>query len=301
MVSANPYVAFPVFNKSKADYHLKIGMGVAYFNTIFDSIQNHTNLMVSSHVTWDFKLFLYRTLINKEDFSLRMGLGFSHESNGHTVIPNKGINSGLISLSGQFYKNKNNLNQLPSRVKGKNHSPKKFFINYREGFGWHAQNEAEGPQVGRIKPVYALSLSAGNIYNKHIKLRAGFTYKLYEQYRTHLTENNIEGLSDNVTLSSSAIVAFVGTEFLMSHFSMDMEVGINLYKPFYREYNPSNKIGISLMKLVATRLGVNAYLFNTNKLPKHNFFVGGNINANLGKADFTEFSLGYTYTFKTDK
>ena len=54
------------------------------------------------------------------------------------------------------------------------------------------------------------------------------------------------------------------------------------------------------MKLVATRLGMNLYLFDTNKLPQHNFFVGANINANLGKADFTEFSIGYTYTLKND-
>jgi hypothetical protein len=299
-VGINPYVSFPVFNKAKADYHFKIGMGMAVFNTHFDSLSNNTNNMIGSKVTWDFKLFLYRNLIAKEDFNLRFGFGFSHESNGHTVMPNMGINSALFSLSGQFYKNKDNLNTTPPRVKGLIHSPKKFFIHYREGIGWHAQNRAEGPKVDRILPVYAASLSGGYIYNNHIKMRVGLTHKYYQQYKTHLDENYVEGLSENKFMSSSAIVLFVGSEFLMSHVSMDTELGVNLYKPFYRKFNPSTKVGVSLMKLISTRLGVNLYLFNTNNLPKHNFFIGGNINANLGKADFTEFSLGYTYTFNNN-
>ena len=295
--SINPYVSFPVFNKAQSDYHLKIGMGISYFTTHFDSTTNYTNNMIGSAFTWEFKLFLYRNLMATESFNLRMGFGFSHESNGHTVMPNMGINSALLSLSGQFYKKKNNLFETPKRIKGKNHSEKKLFIHVRKGIGWHGQNGSEGPKENRILPVYASSFGAGYIYNKHLKLRAGLTYKFYEQYRTHLTENNIEGLSENPNLSASAFVFYIGNEFLMSHVSMDVELGVNLHKPFYRHYHPSSKIAVVPMKLIATRLGVNLYLFNTNKLPKHNFFVGGTINANFGKADFTEFSLGYTCVF----
>jgi len=294
-VGINPYVSFPVFNRAKADYDVKIGMGIAYFTTFYDSITNYSNIMIGSKFNWDFKLFLYRNILSTESFNLRLGFGLSHESNGHTVLPNMGINSALFSLSGQFYKHKNNLTATPKRIKGKNHSPKRSFINYRVGAGWHEQLKEEGPKVNRTKPVYASSLAFGNIYNKHLKLRVGLTYKLYEQYRTHLSENYVGGMTENRTLLSSAFVLFVGNEFLMSHVSMDLELGVNLYKPFYREFNPSNKVGVELMKLIATRLGVNLYLFNTNKLPKHNFFIGGNINANLGKADFTEFSIGYQY------
>ena len=79
---------------------------------------------------------------------------------------------------------------------------------------------------------------------------------------------------------------------------MDVELGINLYKPFYWKFNSSNQIATTSMKLIATRLGLNLYLLNTNKLPPHNIFIGANLNANLAKADFTEVSLGYTYNFK---
>ena len=153
-LSINPYASFPVFNKAKADYHFKIGMGLSYFTTHFDSVTNNTNNMIGSTFTWEFKLFLYRNLLATENFNLRMGFGFSHESNGHTVMPNMGINSALLSLSGQFYKRKDNLLETPARIKGKNHSPKKFFIHFREGYGWHGQNREEGPKEHRILPVY---------------------------------------------------------------------------------------------------------------------------------------------------
>lgn len=294
----NPYISFKVFNKSKADYRLKMSLGIAYFTTHFDSSDNYTNNMIGSPFTWDYKLFLYRTLIAKENYNLKIGVGFSHESNGHTRMPNMGTNSALFSLSGQFFKHRNNLLETPDRLKGRHHNPKQFFIHFREGYGYHEQNKSEGPKTGRILPVYSSSFGLGYIYNNHIKLRTGLTYKFYEQFNTHLNEVDIPELADDQIWNSSALVWYVGNEFLMGHVGFDTEIGFNLHKPFYAYHNPSNKVAIRLMRLVATRLGLNLYLFNTNTLPNHNVFIGANINANLGKADFTEFSIGYTRIFK---
>jgi Lipid A 3-O-deacylase (PagL) len=298
--AATPYVAFPVFNKAKPNYKLKFGLGLAYVTKTFDSISNTRNQVISSHLTWDFKLALYRNIYSAKNFNLLLGLGFLHQSNGHTKLPNLGINSALLSLSGQFYKDKS-YNNTPKRVKGRNHSQKKLFLQFREGYGFHEQSPDEGPKLNRTKPVYASSIAVGYIYNSHIKLRTGVTYKFYEQYRAHLIENDVPGLSKNPNRNASAIVFYIGNEFLMSHFSIDLEFGINLYKPFYRKFNPDNAIALTLMKTIATRLGLNAYLFNTNLLPKHNFFIGANINANLARADFTEFSLGYTFLLNENK
>jgi len=292
-----PYIAFPIFNRAKTDYKLKLGLGLAYFTKSFDSISNTSNQLIGAPFSWDFKLFLYRNMYSSSNFNLFLGAGLSHESNGHIKMPNMGINSVLLSLTGQFYTNKNPY-FVPNRIKGKNYAPKKMFFYFRKGFGIHEQSVSEGPRIGRKKPVYITSIAVGYTYNKHLKLRTGFTYKYYEQYHTHLIENNVDGLSNQPNLNASNVVFYVGNEFLMSHFSMDTEVGINLYKPFYNKFHPSNKIGPSLLKVFATRLGVNAYLFNTNKLPPHNVSIGVILNANLAKADFTELSIGYTYQFQ---
>ena len=91
----------------------------------------------------------------------------------------------------------------------------------------------------------------------------------------------------------------------MGHFSIDVELGANVYKPFYKQYekdfpagnrfNGYEKFKRNFKRTISTRLGLNLYLFNTNKLPKHNFFIGPHIKANFGQADFTEVSFGYHY------
>ena len=296
-VGVDPYIAFKVFNKSKGNYKLKMGLGIAYFNTIYDKVTNPSNIIVGAPFTWDVKMSLYRTIYNSEKFDLLFGAGVSHESNGHTQEPNKGINSVLLSLSGRINTGKKRY-ETPARVKGNNLSPKKMFFNYRQGFGFHEQFADEEPESDIKKMVYASSISVGYTFNKHLKLRTGFTYKHYQHYYNYAVQNPTSTFGDEPQVAASNLVFYVGNELLMSHFSIDMELGVNLYKPFYWEYKTSSEIGSVLMKYVATRLGLNAYLFNTNNLPPHNFFIGANINANLGRADFTEFSVGYTHNFK---
>lgn len=294
-LSALPFISLNIFNKFPGITKLKIAAGVSYFSTFFDPITNPTNEIIGSPFTWDIKVSLSQQILQTDKFKLKAGVGFSHESNGHTRLPNLGINSGLLSLSGQFYRKKQTDFTFPKRVKGKNHSPKNYFINAQQGYGFHEQDGAEGPLTGRSKPVYSTSLAYGVIFNNHIKLRAGFVYRFYEQFNTHLKENDIDGLSDNRKWSASNVIVFVGNEFLMGHFGAELRLGVNLHKPFYNEFSNATDIGTKLREIFSSRVGVNLYLKNTNKLPKNNLFIGAHINANMGKADFTEFSLGYSF------
>ncbi len=102
-------------------------------------------------------------------------------------------------------------------------------------------------------------------------------------------------LNDNPNWNASNISFFLGNEFLMGHASIDAELGINLHKPFYKTFNPKGDVALTLQKLLLTRIGMNLYLINTHKMPKHNLFIGTHIKANNVKADYTEFTLGYTY------
>jgi hypothetical protein len=295
MINVVPYISLNIFNKFPGKSTLKIGAGVSYFNTIFDSINNPINEVIGSHFTWDVKVFLYHQIFQANKFKLKAGIGFSHESNGHTTLPNLGSNSYLFSLAGQFANKKHDDFRIPTRIKRGNIAPKKYFINAQQGYGFHEQDATEGPETGISKPVYSTSIAVGMVFNNHIKLRAGLVYRFYEQFNAHVTENEIEGLSDNPTSAASNVILFVGNEFLMSHFAFDVRFGVNLYKPFYEKFNTENDPATVLRKIFTSRVGMNYYLKNTNKHPKNNFFIGAHINANMAKADFTEISLGYNY------
>ena len=103
----------------------------------------------------------------------------------------------------------------------------------------------------------------------------------------------------------------------MSHIGIELAIGINIHKPFYKVdwqlnqgYIFVNENGqkttilgdlnwyYEVKRTVATRMGLKYYLISNTKKPKHNFYVGAHINANLGQADFSELSLGYVYRFK---
>jgi hypothetical protein len=290
-----PFVSFRVFNVFKNPFKLKLGAGISYFTTRFDSLGNPQNEIVGSQFTWDVKVFLYKSIYKKRGFQLKLGLGFSHESNGHTRLPNLGVNSPMASISGQFYNQKEDNYFKPTRVKRQNVSEKKYYITLEEGLGFHEQDETEGPQMGELKPVYSSDISAAILFNKHIKLRAGFTYRYYKVYYDHIIKNQTEGLIDNPEWSSSNVSFYLGNEFLMGHISIDVLLGVNLHKPFYRKFNPGTEVGLTLQKTLLTRIGLNLYLIKTHKLPKHNLFIGAHIKANMAKADYTDITIGYTF------
>ncbi|PJC62763.1 MAG: hypothetical protein CO022_02850, partial [Flavobacteriales bacterium CG_4_9_14_0_2_um_filter_32_27] len=104
--SAMTFVAFNLFNKSQKPLYFKLSIGAAYFTTHYDSITNPKNVNVGSPFKWAFQAGVYKTISEKPGMNLKLGLLFSHASNGHTQIPNFGLNSALLSISAQFYDKK---------------------------------------------------------------------------------------------------------------------------------------------------------------------------------------------------
>ncbi|MGB0881808.1 MAG: acyloxyacyl hydrolase [Vicingaceae bacterium] len=293
-----PFVSFRILNKLNSPLQLKLGAGLSYFTHRFDSLGNPQNEIIGSQFTWDVKAFIYKSIYQKNGFKLKLGIGFSHESNGHTRLPNLGVNSPMASITGQFYNRKEDNFFKPKRTKRQNVSPKTYYITWEEGLGFHEQDETEGPPMGELKPVYSADLSGGILFNKHIKLRAGFTYRYYQTYYDHITKTKDVDLISEPKWNASNVSFYLGNEFLMGHASIDMLLGVNLHKPFYEKYNPSTAIGTTLQKRLLTRIGMNLYLINTHKLPKHNFFIGAHIKANMAKADYTDITVGYTFKIK---
>ncbi|MGB0881351.1 MAG: acyloxyacyl hydrolase [Vicingaceae bacterium] len=306
-ISVLAFISFNVFNTVSKPYYLKIGIGAAYFTTHFDSISNPKNVAIGSPLAWSFKAGAYKTIAEKNGLNLKLGLVFLHGSNGHTQLPNFGVNSALISLSSQFYNKDLKQYQLK-----KNKPPKKnklnqygFGINY--GLGVHEYGDKDGPIGGAKKGVHSLSVFAEKTDNNHFKWGLGLTYRYYPVYAFQIENRQLTDYLENKNLSASNVTLFTKAELLMSHVSINMELGVNLYKPFYQQFETDfplgndassfAKINSTLTRIISTRLGLNLYLFNTNKLPKHNLFIGPYIKANFSQADFSELAAGYVYNF----
>ncbi|MDN5203079.1 acyloxyacyl hydrolase [Fulvivirgaceae bacterium BMA10] len=298
-----PYLTLNLSKKRLHSWYLKLGLGASYFTKHFDVLENPTNEVIGSSLTWTFQAFMYRSLLVNEKMHLKFGGGFWHSSNGHTQLPNFGMNSAMMSISAQFLDGAKALNFYKHNKPVDIDRTKHYYFVARKGYGFHELGDANGPIGGAKKSVYTLSLGAGVLYRQHLRVRAGFAYRFYQHYYDEIRANERSEFRDRPAWNASNIYFFLGSEFLIGHIGMDAEGGLNLFKPFFRTHideftNTEDETKIFLKQMFSTRLGLNFYLFNTNRKPRNNFFLGAHINANFGQADFTEINLGYTHMFK---
>ena len=306
--SIMPFIGFNILKKTPKPYYLKINIGAAYFTATYDSINNRKNVNIGSPVTWAFLLGAYKTLTEKPGLNLKIGLIFSHASNGHTQLPNFGLNSALLSLSAQFYNKETKKYQFKKPAIKQQQTTKSIDFGASYSMGFHEYGQTRGPVGGNKYKIQSISVFTSKTYNNHLKWGVGTTYRKYDSYYHQITDRKLKKYVNNPSKYASNIVLFTNAEFLMSHFSINIELGVNIYKPFYKQFEKDFPVAKQFQgygefkrnftRTLTTRVGLNLYLINTNKLPKHNFYIGPHIKANAGQADFTELTLGYTYRLK---
>ena len=283
--------------KISKSINFHVGLGVSYFDTPFDPDSNRLNRAIGSHLTWSLQAFVYYNLYTSEQYIVRLGGGYLHSSNGHTRIPNFGLNSGAISISTAFLSPHPNLSFSEPYVHHKADNTIRYTFGYRQGFGFHVFGGTEYPLGGKNKPVYTSEISLGIVLNQYFRLYGGFAYRYYVNYYDYIVWNELDSYFSHPNWSSSNIYAFVATELLAGHVGLNFQVGINLAKPFYKEFDDlfqnSKILDYYLKSLFPTRMGLKLYLKKTQNHPKHNLYLGAHINANFGEADFSEISIGY--------
>jgi len=315
-----PFIEFNTFKKERLT--TQIGVGASYFTNKFDFDTNFFNRAVSTNLTWSFKAFMHYNFLQKEKVNYRIGAGLFHHSNGHTRLPNQGYNSFLISVSAEL---KNAQYKAYKNKIIEHNTPKRTIQNYiavRAGIGQNVFSDVS--IFNDKKEVYTISAEYGKIYNKTLKLGIGAFYRIYEHYYDYIRGNEFlvrdgeefSSFRDNPWSNASNYGLFAKGELLLNHVGIELQLGVNFHKPAYkidwrinegwdfapREIPDSWIFGelnskFKAKNAITTRVGLKYYLIGTDKAPKHNFYAGAFINANLGQADFTELGIGYIRTF----
>lgn len=296
-----PYFSLNTIKRQFNSFHFKIGLGATYFSKFYNENTNPRNLAIGSSLTWAFQTTAYYNLLVSKHVDLNLGFSFIHHSNGHTQMPNLGLNSLLFSFSSRIY-----LDPIEANNKDKYETPelkrtKQYFVNARLGMGLHEFGGPDSETGGVKRAVNVFSVGLGTIYKQVVKLRLGVTYRFYQQYYNYIENYQPDELKDHPAYYASNLLVYVGGELLLGHVGLDAELGINLMKPFYSYHQElyGNDEGFKkwLKSTLSTRLGLKFYLNNTSDNPKNNFYIGGHINANFSQADFSELSIGYIYRF----
>tara|TARA_B100000795_G_scaffold190817_1_gene145387 strand:+ start:2607 stop:3869 length:1263 start_codon:yes stop_codon:yes gene_type:complete len=321
-ITAIPYIEFNAFGSSR--FKVLTALGASYFTEKYDPIYNPNNRAVSTDITWAFRLFLYYKLLSTKNVNWRLGLGFSHHSNGHTRLDNSGYNSILMGVSGAIHAPFKNSTNIEGNTVNKPlyQKSKHGYIEFRTGHGWNVLAEA----FNNIKPVYTISGEYGYVLNSVFKIGLGAHYRFYQHYYDYINNEEslvqdgreFESFKERPFYHATSLAVYLNAEFLIAHFGIDISLGYNIYKEAYKIdwrinegwVNTPRDIPVgwelggfntkyTLKKSINTRLGIKYYLLNTQEKPQHNVFTGAHLNSNLGQADFTELSLGYIYTFNT--
>jgi len=313
--SVLPFIEFSVLKKQIQGLGLQIGFGSSYMDTQYDEITNEFNRAITTKFNWSFRSFLYYDIFKTPTINWRFGLGYLHHSNGHTNLPNQGLNSLAASISAKIDRKKREVSKFEKPVfKSKSQT----YLSFRFGLGQNVLSETFNSK----KEVYTISASAGKILNNTFKFGGGFYYRFYEHYYDYinnsetLVEEQFPHFTKNPFGYATAFGLFATSELLMDHVGFEFDLGLNIYKPFYKidwqlnqGYSYENENGetvevlgelnwyYEIKRTVSAKMGLKYYLWSTNKAPKHNIFIGAHLNANLGQADFTELSFGYVFRF----
>ncbi len=318
---------FTEFNLQKKHRRLKmlVGIGAAYLTKRYDSLpyifNNYpevTNRTNKTRLNWSFRLFFNYILLQKQNTNWKLGVGFFHQSNGHTQLPNQGLNSFVVSIAKETYYKNLHPPVKPFIKDTSYHKNNYWFVSFRSGIGQMAFSE----RLNDRKLVYNANLSTGKVFNNTLKIGLGFYYRFYEVYYDYIKMEeddfieNYAYMTQNAYRYSTNYGVFATSELLLGNFAINVDLGYNIYKPFYEvqwkyaegfywQTRDGRIVWIegvldkkyNLKRQIMSRMGLYYYFINTSKQPKHNIFIGAHINANLGQADFSEFSIGYCYKF----
>lgn len=314
-----PFMEFSILKRQIEGLNLQIGFGSSYLDTQYHPETNKYNRAITTKINWSCRSFVYYDIFKKNTVDWRIGIGYLHHSNGHTRLPNQGLNTFAASISAQFDAKPKPFTefQKPSFT-----SKSQTYLSYRLGLGQNVLSE----EFNSKKEVFTFSVSAGKIINNTFKFGGGFYYRFYEHYYDYiknnetLVEEQYPNFRDNPLRYATAFGVFVSSELLMDHIGFEFDLGFNIHKPFYKIdwklnqgyiYESNNGKAVEVLgeltsyykikRSISARMGLKYYLWTTNKAPKHNVFVGAHINSNLGQADFSELSLGYVYRINLNK
>ncbi len=317
-ITAMPFIEFKAFKSER--WKVLSGLGASYFTKKFDSETNPQNRAVTTDITWAFRTYIYYHFLTSKNIDWRVGLGYSHHSNGHTRLVNQGYNSFLVGLSADI-KNPFNRQEItaPESILKFNKSIYSYYA-IRGGIGVNTFAIAFNDK----RNVYTLAGEYGRVYNNTFKIGIGFYYRFYQHYYDYIKGNEslvqdgreFSNFKSNPWYYASNLGVSIHGEIFLNHIGIDLQVGYNFHKPAYaidwrinegwvnapREIYEGWMLGdlnstYKKKQRIATRLGIKYYLIGMKNSPKNNFYVGAHLNANFGQADFSELSFGYVHSF----
>ncbi|HNQ12259.1 MAG TPA: acyloxyacyl hydrolase [Bacteroidia bacterium] len=294
MFGIMPCISVSLKSDHRFEYSLSAGIGVSAFTHKYEINTNETNILIGSHFTASAYagVGISRPISPTLDLLLRATV--YHASNGHTQLPNVGLNMLCLNTGIAF---RNERKQKDSFTAPTIFDQKKIGYNIKLGYGFNERGNSTGPVGGKKYDIYTTSFSIFKRYSHIGKVAAGCDYTFNNNFYQYISDSSY--YSGNFTWNASVISVFLSHEFLFGHLGLFTQGGINIHNPFYRDQYKAMEVKEDirgyLKTLFPSRIGLNYYIKNAYKRDKKNIYLGTYVKANFGQADFAEFVLGMTF------
>ena len=107
-VAVYPFINFPLFQNQDQSLNFRLGVGLGYLTNHYDRLENYKNFAIGSAVNAAGSLFLeYRYKFNSR-YTMALGFGLTHFSNGSIKTPNYGLNIFTVTAGFAFHLGKPN-------------------------------------------------------------------------------------------------------------------------------------------------------------------------------------------------
>jgi hypothetical protein len=287
VIALNPYLKWKLNRSRSWHLHLKTGLGFAWFFNPYNEVKNPGNTLAGSSLANITQASVGATVPISSRWNFTAGVSMFHFSNGHTRLPNLGINLPCFfaGLSGR-----NPSNEHPYPRKSEPDSAKSRFQMMVEWVGGlHEFGESTEPTGGASYPVYGLAIGFRWLPDKLHAFTASAEWNYYSSFRDFAVLNHMA--TGQLWLYSSTAVVYAGHEYLLGHLAIDTRIGFYVYNPFRSDYDQKILKQSSGAKLYNTnKLGLNWY-FRDPGAKDFNIRLGLYIKANLGQADYASASV----------
>ena len=285
-IAVYPYVQFPLKKHRKSPLYMRVGLGAAHFSKHYTIDKNMHNIAVGSSFTWAFEGGLYWRKRLSDKVDLTLSGKYLHGSNGHTQLPNFGVNSAAVGIGIQYFST-----ERPIRTHQALERSKRHYFQFKTGIGLHEFGGTTGPVNGPKYGVTSLASYRNIQFNQRNRLKFGLILRKYNSYASYIENHNLDKKITPYSISFA-----LGHEFILGHVGLDVDGLLHLYKPFYRiyfdKYGIDNNVLFLLHRWLGARIGLNLFALPPSHNPKTNVLLGVHLNTNNGEADFSSITLG---------
>lgn len=274
-IIGSPYAVYGFVQSPFGNLHNKrwgfdyrIGLGISGNFKPYDEETNPLNVVIGAknNVFIDFGIRTQYKL--HPNWRVGLGLAYHHFSNGALRLPNKGVN--LIPLTASITYQPDANTMLPDKSNVQPHSSNILYhINY--GAGWK--------QLDKDKDERFFKTTLSAYASKHVshKWRMGGGFDVF--YSSSGNNDEIAGdKSGKLSAKLSGGPSFYLVHVLNRNLVLNGNVGYYLHKQYFN--GEINRIFL--------RAGARYYVYK-------DFNAGISIKAHKGKADFIEWTVGYTF------